>query len=245
MREIRRSGVRFETLAEGRRTTHSFSFGTHYDPANVGFGPLVAHNDDRLGPGAGYPDHGHVDTEIVTVVLEGVLAHRDSSGGAADLGPGSVQVQSAGSGIVHSEFAIGEVAIGELAGGAAAGGTTRFVQAWVRPDVSGGAPSRSVGVLPPVGSGPAAVAGGASALLPIACAGATLWVARLSPGEAASLPDVSALHAFVATGAAVADGLTLSAGDTLRAHDEGGLTLTADTGPGVVTTVLTWAFASC
>src|SRR4028119_142963 len=111
------AGLRPTTAGEGRLTRHSLSFGAHYDPGNVAFGALVAHNDDRLEPGSGYPDHPHVDVEIVTWVLEGVLAHRDSLGGAADLGPGTVQVQSAGSGVRHSEIAD------------PGAGPTRFVQA--------------------------------------------------------------------------------------------------------------------
>lgn len=229
MREIRRAAERFETRGQGRRTAHSFSFGAHYDPANVGFGILVAHNDDALGPGAGYSDHPHVDTEIVTVVLDGTLAHRSPAGDFADLGEGAVQVQSAGSGIVHSEFALGP---------------TRFVQAWMRPDDSGGRPRREVGTLPPVGGGLAAVAGESSyAALPIGCAGATLWVARLLPGESAELPDAAGLHVFVATGTATAGESRLAAGDSLRARDEGGFAITAAGADGAVTTILTWAFA--
>jgi len=78
--ELRRAADRFRTDEAGRTTWHSFSFGTHYDPGNIGFGALVAHNDEHLPPGTGYPDHPHRDVEIVTVVLAGALRHTDSEG---------------------------------------------------------------------------------------------------------------------------------------------------------------------
>ena len=68
------------TTQPGIVTRHVFSAGAHYDPANLGFGPLVCHNDDLLQPGGGYPDHPHQDLEIVTWVLSGVLLHTDSTG---------------------------------------------------------------------------------------------------------------------------------------------------------------------
>ncbi len=78
MIEYRESDGRFVTRAEGRTTHHSFSFGAHYDPANTGFGALVAHNDERLPPGTGYDEHRHENLEIVTWVLSGsVAAHLD------------------------------------------------------------------------------------------------------------------------------------------------------------------------
>ena len=75
MIEYRPARDRFRTVAEGRTTWHSFSFGAHYDPANVGFETLVAHNDEHLPPGTGYADHPHADLEIVTWVLSGALRH--------------------------------------------------------------------------------------------------------------------------------------------------------------------------
>ena len=126
-----RAADRARTVESGRDTRHSFSFGAHYDPDNVGYGGLLVHNDDPLSPGAGYPDHGHTDVEIVTWVVSGVLVHRDdTAAAAADLVAGTLQVQSAGAGIRHSEIAD------------AASGPTRFVQAWLRPDVYDAAPAR-------------------------------------------------------------------------------------------------------
>lgn len=177
-----------------RWTAHSFSFGEHYDPANLGFGPLVAHNDDRLVPGGGYPTHRHSDLEILTWVLSGALVHTDSLGHSSVLGPGTVQVQSAGSGITHSEIAD------------AASGPTRFVQAWMRPDEPGGAPRRAVST-PAVGPGLHRVAGGSE--LPVGVAGASFWVGEVT--SSVSLPEAPLLHAFDAV-----------SGDAWRVRDEPG-----------------------
>ena len=90
MVDVRREGSRFTTEAPGVTTRHSFSFGTHYDPANVGHAVLVAHNDDRVEPGHGYDLHPHADLEIVTWVLSGALRHT-STVGSGVIGPGEVQ----------------------------------------------------------------------------------------------------------------------------------------------------------
>ncbi|QIK74990.1 pirin family protein [Nocardioides piscis] len=218
--------ARFTTLAPGRVTRHSFSFAEHYDPANLGFGPMVCHNDDVLEPAGGYPDHPHRDLEIVTWVLEGVLVHTDDAGRALALEPGDVQVMSAGSGIRHAEVAD------------PSSGRTRFLQTWLRPDEPGLAPSwRVEGVEP--GPGLTAVVGAGA--LPIGTEGARLDIARLSPGEHAQLPDAPLLHAFVAVGGGRLGGLELGAGDAVRLDDESS---TAFEATAAGTELLVWSFSS-
>jgi len=104
---------------------HSFSFGGHYDPARMGFGPLRVVNDDRIAPGGGFPAHPHRDMEIVSLVLEGALAHKDSMGNGSTVRAGEVQYMSAGSGVVHSEFNPSET------------DSMRLLQIWIEPNANG------------------------------------------------------------------------------------------------------------
>jgi redox-sensitive bicupin YhaK (pirin superfamily) len=214
--------------AAGRVTRHSFSFGPHYDPANLGFGPLVCHNDDALDPsvlvGAGYPDHPHSELEIVTWVLEGALVHTDSTGERHVVEAGRAQVLSAGSGIRHSEIAD------------PASGRCRFVQSWLVPTVPGAPPSYVLGEAPRSGSGLVDVAGGNG--LPVGTRGARLLVARLSPGDAVSLPDDPRQHVFAATGSVSLAGSVLRAGDAVRLTDEPGHVVRASE----ATELLVWSF---
>lgn len=232
---VQHAASRPVTSGDGREMRHSFSFGEHYDPANVRFGLLVCHNDDLVQPGSGYADHPHTDLEIVTWVLSGALTHRSSvSGEVAVVGAGEAQALSAGSGIVHSELVD------------PAAGPTRFVQAWVLPDAAGGTPAYSsarvggavaAGELVPVASG-----SDPAALLRIG-ASATFYVANVGAGGMVTLPDAPFVHVFVASGAV---GLTitdqdsslLSEGDTARITDESARSLGALT----PADVLVWTF---
>ncbi len=221
--------ARSSEAVRGRLTRHSFSFGPHYDPANLGFGPLVCHNDDLLEPSpsvvAGYPEHPHIELEIVTWVLEGALVHTGSTGGSHVVEAGRAQVLSAGTGIRHSEIADPR------------SGRCRFVQAWLLPSAPGADPSYVLGDAPPPGSGLVEVAGGSG--LPIGTTGARLLVARLSPGSSVALPDDPRQHVFAATGSVAVGDVTLAAGDAVRLEDEGGQQVLATE----QTKLLVWSFA--
>ena len=101
--EVRRADDRFCTESDGITTFHSFSYGAHYDPDNVGFGPIIAINDERVPPAGGYATHHHADVEIVTWVIEGALAHEDTAGARGVIRPGTAHWLSAGDGVQHAE----------------------------------------------------------------------------------------------------------------------------------------------
>ena len=107
---------------------HSFSFADYHDPRHMGFGPLRVINDDTIEPGTGFGTHAHQDMEIITYVLEGELAHKDSMGNGSVIRPSDVQRMSAGSGIRHSEFNHSQQS------------KTHFMQIWIIPNVKGIAP---------------------------------------------------------------------------------------------------------
>ena len=107
---------------------HSFSFGSYYDPRHTGFGPLLVINDDRVQPARGFGTHGHRDMEIISYVLEGELAHKDSMGNGSVLRYGDVQRMSAGTGVMHSEF------------NNSPSQQVHFLQIWIEPSVQGIAP---------------------------------------------------------------------------------------------------------
>ncbi len=194
-------------------TRHTFSFADYHDPAHMGFGVLRVVNEDRVLPGQGFGRHGHRDMEIVSWVLDGELAHRDSTGGEGVLRPGEVQRMSAGTGVQHSEFN---------------GSSTRplhFLQIWIVPDARGHPPSYEQKVVPE------AERRGRLALLasPDGAGGSTtihqdarVYVTNLGAGEQASLAIGQGRRAWVqvARGRLSVNGQALDAGDGAALVDE-------------------------
>ena len=225
--EVRRAADRFVTEIEGRSTAHSFSFGEHYDPHNLGFGAMIAHNDELLEVGAGYPDHEHRDAEIVTWVISGALHHHDDLGHKEVVVPGQVQVLSAGSGVVHSETNVAST-------------PTRFIQTWLRPDEPSTTPQYRLESVT-AGDGWTVLAGPGG--IPLNTAGATLYLGRCPAGtedETLALPQAQRLHVFVVDGAVTLGERELRPGYAARLTDEGGRLIhptAADT------IVLVWALA--
>ena len=238
--EVRRARERFLTRTEGAETYHSFSFGEHSDPTNVGFGRLMVNNDDLVRVGAGYPDHAHRDAEIVTWVLSGSLVHEDSHGNSGLIYPGLAQLMSAGSGIVHAEgndaYRIDPTRPTE---------PVHFIQMWISPDEPGRPPSYQqeafalgdlVNDWVPIASGrhphPVVSLGSATS---------TLWVAVLPAGTSRSLPDGDLLHVYLSRGIVEVETIgRLEPGDSLRLSGSAQLRLSALT----EAEVLVWEMAS-
>jgi redox-sensitive bicupin YhaK (pirin superfamily) len=204
--EVRHSAQRYVTDAGDVRTLHSFSYGVHYDAANVGFGALQAINEEQVAPGAGYDAHRHADVEIVTWVLEGALAHEDTTGHAGTIRPGTAQRLSAGSGAEHAER------------NASATESLRFVQTMLRSRHESDPQYASLDVPDGPGLHPGVVVQ----------ADAELLVARPVPGTALEVRAAPRVLVHVTRGRLEAAGEVLGPGDELRAVEPGELLVTGD-----------------
>jgi redox-sensitive bicupin YhaK (pirin superfamily) len=199
---------------------HTFSFGGYNDPAHMGFRALRVLNDDRVAPGKGFGAHGHRDMEILSYVLEGGLAHKDSMGEEHVLGPNEVQAMSAGTGVIHSEFN--------------ASGTepAHFLQIWITPSARHLKPSYQQFAYPPAEKRGALrlIAGPDRGVAPAAAVinqDARMYASVLVPGRSVTYDIPPGRHAWVqcATGAIEVNGIALEAGDGVAVSDEPRLTL--------------------
>ncbi|WP_405595007.1 pirin family protein [Streptomyces sp. NBC_01092] len=195
--DVRRAAERYPggDPASGIESRHAFSFGPHYDPDNLRFGAMIACNEERLAPGAGFDEHPHSHTEIITWVVEGELTHRDSTGHETRVGPGDVQRLSSAGGVRHVERND-------------AGTPLTFLQTWLAPLTAGGDPAYET-VHGIADSTPYAVPE----------AGAMLHVRRLGAGERTAVPDGAYLYVHVVRGRVRLDGEELDAGDAARISD--------------------------
>lgn len=198
------------------------SFDRYYDPNNMAFGPLRVFNHDTIKGGSGFPTHSHREMEIVTYVLQGALAHKDSTGGVGFIRPGEVQRMTAGTGVAHSEFNASDTEV------------TKLLQMWVLPERGGLTPSyeqkqftieERTGRLLPIASGqdyPGAVK---------VHQDVTFYVARLQPGAAVTHSLTAQRRAFlyVIEGAVNINGEPFQTGDQARITGEANLTLEATT----------------
>lgn len=215
---LRRSAERGQTDHGWLKSRHSFSFAEYHDPQHMGFGNLRVINEDRIAPGTGFGTHGHRDMEIVSYVLEGALAHRDSLGNGATIVPGEVQRMSAGRGVMHSEF------------NAAADATTHFLQIWILPDATGIAPGYEQKVFAEADRRGrlrlVAAPDGADGALTLH-ADARLHAGRFDGAERAELALAPGRlgYVHVARGALEVNGRSLQAGDAALLRDEPRITL--------------------
>jgi quercetin 2,3-dioxygenase len=219
MLDIRRSHERGYADHGWLKSFHTFSFADYFDPRHVEFGPLRVINEDRVAAGAGFGTHGHRDMEIISYVLDGELAHKDSLGSGSVIRPGDVQRMSAGRGVMHSEF------------NPSPDNPVHFLQIWIQPNVRGIPPSYEEKRF-----GPEEKRGRLRLIAsPDAADGsvrinqdARVYAGLFDGAEQASFPIAKGrqVYAHVARGSVSVNGTALQAGDAAKLTDVGELTLT-------------------
>ncbi len=218
MLTLRKAADRGRTDIGWLDSRHSFSFGEYHDRAHMGFGALRVINEDIVAGGGGFAPHGHRDMEIISYVVSGGLAHRDSSGGEGVIRPGRVQKMSAGAGVIHSEY------------NASATEPVHFLQIWLVPDRLAVPPKYEEAAVPGA-AGLHLIAARTGA--PVSIEGdARLYAGRLAAGGEATLPLGPGRRAWVQVvrGAPVANGAQLGPGDGAAIEDEVSVTLAATGG---------------
>ncbi|MFJ8659132.1 pirin family protein [Streptomyces sp. NPDC093795] len=207
MTRIQRAAERYPggDPAAGIETRHALSFGPHYDPDNLRFGALLACNEERLAPGAGFDEHPHSHTEIVTWVVEGELTHHDTAGHTTVVRPGDLQRLSSAGGVRHVERNDAAVPL-------------VFVQMWLAPLSPGGEPSYEV---------VRGLDGHATYALPEA--GAVLHVHHLKAGDDTPVPTADFVYVHVVRGTVRLDNEDLGPGDAARLTATESQNLTAKT----------------
>ncbi len=193
--DVQRSADRYVTETHDVTTRHSFSYGAHYDPDNIAFGPIIAINEESLLPGAGYDLHHHADVEIITWVLDGALAHEDTTGHRGIVQPGTAQRLSAGTGVQHAERNASHTE------------PLRFVQMMLASDHVDEPEYASVDVHPE----PATL----TPTVPVH-APAELFVVHLDAGQSVSIPPAERSLVHVIRGTMQLADETLEAGDQAR-----------------------------
>ena len=205
---------------------HTFSFGGYTDASHMGFRSLRVLNDDRVAPGKGFGAHGHRDMEILSYVITGKLAHKDSMGEQHELGPNEVQAMSAGTGVIHSEF------------NGMSDAETHFLQIWILPDTKGLQPAyqqfgyaeaEKRGVLRLM-AGPDRDAAAAAFINQ----DARMYASVLDHGQSVDLPVAPGRYAWVhcVQGAIEVNGVAMRGGDGAAVSDEHALTIRGGAGGG-------------
>jgi len=213
MLKIRRASERGQADHGWLSSRHTFSFADYYDPAHMGFRALRVINEDRVAAGEGFPRHPHRDMEILSYVLDGALAHRDSMGTGSTIRPGDVQRMSAGTGVAHSEY------------NASKADPVHFLQIWLMPSQRGIAPSYEQKTFTPeqkLGQLRVVASPDGRDDSVVLHTDATLYAGLFGSGQAARLDLAPGRHAWVhvARGSARVNGQDLAAGDAVALSDE-------------------------